>query len=169
MNRLANAFLESFCINGVLHEWMQHIRAKADASAFSSFILECMSDPENNERRAQYTAFSVFIKSRTWPEVAEAISPSIPADDHNLLKDQYAETFYNEMRAIVTLQIQDYWRQFMEQAKNAPAIEVPNLPSMTKPEIIEIVKEAFEGSMKDAIEILRKEFGEDWKRDSDKD
>lgn len=172
MSILANAFLETFHVDGVLCEWLHHIRAKADASAFAAFILECMRDPDDHERRLRFTSFAMFIKSRTWPKVAEAIGPKIPPDDRDLLKDPFAEKFYDEMKAFVTLAILDYQRQFVAQTKDLLPVEVPKefggSDVITKDEIVRMIDEAMEQSMKKALENIRREIeGEDWKSGTD--
>jgi hypothetical protein len=158
MSQFAAAFLSSFKADGIISEWLRHVRAKTDAAIFANFILECLRDAENGERRLRFNAFTTFISSRPWQEVAEVISTFVPEDDRELLATKEAADFFDRFRAIVVLQIQDYYRQFIQQTKDLPPVETPEV-NLPKNEVMAIAEKITE----EVVRRVRRELGEDWK------
>jgi hypothetical protein len=97
----------------IIEEWALYVESGSDATTFANLYLEMMRDPRSDEKRQACAAFAAFMKVRKWGKVYKVIRPFLRAETQEILDRPEAEGFYEQFRAMVILQIQDYWDQFV--------------------------------------------------------
>lgn len=122
----------------VIEEWSLYVESGSDATTFANLYLEMMRDPKSDERRQACAAFAAFMKVRKWAKVYKVIRPYLRPEVQVILDRPEAETFYEQFRAMVIMQIQDYWEQYVgqkipQQQQGAPQNGAPIPPMPQAP------------------------------------
>lgn len=106
----------------LIAEWVANVESGQDATAFASLYLEFMRDPDDSRRQAA-VALAAWMKIRDWSKVYAAIRSELDPDAVRVLDGPRAAGFYEQLRALVALQIADFWencvRERAERAEHA--------------------------------------------------
>lgn len=115
----------------VMKEWAVHVESGTDSTAFANLYLEMMRDPVDNESRRACSVFATYMKPRNWQKMFAALRPGLDAETIKIFELPQAAEFYESFRAMVVLQIADYWDNFM--ATKVPGQQQPPAPPQQAP------------------------------------
>lgn len=99
--------LQSETGRDVLSEWCLHVESGCDASALSCLFTDLCRSQEDEKREASL-ALAAFMKPRRWNKVYAVIRPVISPDMQAILDRPEADAFYEQFRALVVLEFQNY-------------------------------------------------------------
>jgi hypothetical protein len=94
-------------------------------------FLDWLQDPSDFSVRKGCNMFVNFIKTRTWAETLEVISPKLERDVLASFKTEHAADFYEGFKAIVVEHVKMYFEEFLagrkqaQEAQRAPAAPAP--------------------------------------------
>lgn len=161
---------EFFC------EWARFVKENIKPATLANYFLDQMRS-ENASARAHFTALSLFMRSRSWPEFFDEIKNDLSEEDRTIFASSTAEPFYVKFRTMITAQIEDYWNGFMETyravneelEKDLNEMPVSKLEATIERIALKVVKIEMETLNRTIIDEIKKHFdqGESWKEGSE--
>lgn len=164
-------------------EWSLHLQQGVDVGMMVNLLMEHLRTTEDAPRRA-FTNLLSFMMTRSWPQFLDSIKEILEPAEISRFHEPKAEAFYNKLRLVCSLQVEDYWKQFYAEKlaeEKGLAEEVEKMPAL-EAKIRSIVKaqlaEELAPFMQDLVEKIKKDIkkafdaqaqaeGDEWKKDHD--
>lgn len=173
MSQMVKMFAPAMRKTGFFSEWARYIEAESSPEMLANLVLEHMRDASNDEIRRAASAFAAFIKTRSWTDVLSDLKDEIPANEFESLEKPIAKGFYADLRHLILMQVEDYWKDFVASKESEDA--KPQITPSLSLAVVELVERQIsikmEALLPNIIEELKKHFrkqaGEDWKGESE--
>ena len=117
----------------IITEWGRQVKAGVPPGSFLGFFMDGYQDPVDHAFRKQCRVFSVYIRTRDWKTMREALEPHVAADEKEAFASDWAEEFYESFRVCFFDEVDGYWKQVAERsASRAQAAEPVAAPKEAK-------------------------------------
>lgn len=168
MSQLTKMFAPTLLKIGFFSEWARYVSTRSSPETLANVVLELMRDAEHDDRRAAASMFASFIKIRTWEDVLLELKDEIPATTFDAMGSSFAKGFYAEIRILILMQIEAYWREMKEANSQDFQKEVTETLSIA---IVELIKQQVVIQMNALVptivaamkKTMREESGDSWK------
>lgn len=185
MHRIVELFAPEMKKNAFFGEWSLHVENGLDVSMMANALMEQLRSTEDAPRQAS-TRLLAYMLPRPWPEFFDSIKELLAPEEIARFHRPVAEAFYNRLRTLCSLQVEDYWKQFYaERKEEAKGVEeaIDKLPAGTfeskvRAIVLPLISEQAEVTTAHIVEVLKKEFkkmldaqaeGDEWKKDHEKE
>lgn len=185
MHRIVELFAPEMKKNAFFGEWSLHAEKRLDVSTMVNTFMEQLRSTDDAPRQA-FTRLLAYMLPRAWPQFFESIKELLEPEEIERFEKPGAEAFYDRLRKLCSLQIEDFYKQFYAQKQmEAKEVEgvIGNLPagvfeSMVRSIVLPIISDQADIQTAHIVEVLKKEIrkmldaqaeGDEWKKDSEKD
>jgi hypothetical protein len=185
MHRVVELFAPELKKIEFFSEWSLHVEKGLDVGVMVNTFMEQLRTTDEAPRQA-FTLLLAYMLPRPWSEFLESIKGSLGPEDIERFQKPGAEAFYNKLRMLSSLQVEDYWKQFYAQ-KQVEAQEVGDAVDKLPPGVFEtrvrsivlpLISEQADAQTVHIVEVLKKEIkkmidaqaeGDEWKKNREKD
>lgn len=180
MHTIVTLFAPEMKKSAFFGEWSLHVEQGIDVGIMVNQFMEQLRTPEDSPRQA-FSRLLGYMVARPWPQFLDSIKEILEPEEIARFHHPNGEAFYNKLRLLCSLQVEDYWKQFLAE-KQGEAKEVLDamdklptgiLESKIRSIVLPVVLDLNEGSRALTVEALKKEIkkafdaqaeGDEWKK-----